>query len=60
MSTWGFLYDLDDIWLEALMERERGYHLKLHHVVLSVLAIAPALAPSAAVDPNDPLVGAQP
>ena len=60
MSTCGFFDDLDDVWLETLMSRERCYHMNLRHVVALVFAVSPVLAPGAIVDPSASPGGVQP
>ena len=52
MSTRGF-DDLDDIWMETVMARERVHHPTLHRVALVVVAAAPILALGASVGPKD-------
>ena len=52
--------DLEEVWLETVMARERDYWPTLQRVAIAVATTAPVVAPRAVVGPGAPLEGAPP
>ena len=60
MLAQGFMDDLEEVWLETVMARERDYRSVLHWVAVSVVTKTPVVALRAVVGPGASLEGAPP